>query len=403
MSTQAGKLRSADQSISESGLAVGAATDYREGVAPKVLILVPHRLADDRGEAVRKGVRPQADYDSLAAALREAPGGAADILDLNSVDQDGHWLVRFVQRLFGPYWALAALGHRRCRGYDAVFSHSEIVGLPFALMAALRGGPRHVMTAYYLTGKRNALWYRVLRIHRLIDTIFTQAREQYETGRGALFLPSDKLVHVDACGYIDSNFFAATPIPTVDERQICSAGREYRDYETLLRAMADLPDVRLKVDPASPWSLHADELAGVKLPPNVEVCRMEIGAVCRLYAESAAVVVPLHPNPIGAGTTTLVEAMSMGKPVVITQSSDGSFAGRADLEDGQNVILVEPHDVAGMRNAIERLMSDRRLCARVGANARRWAERHASREQWLGVMLRALSGDRPAQHSRHER
>jgi glycosyltransferase involved in cell wall biosynthesis len=400
MSTEAENLFAADDRlVSASDPGARVTTDHSEAIGLKVLMLVPQRLADDRNEAVRKGVRPQADYDALAAALRDAPGGKADILDLNSLERNRHWLIRLVQRLAGPYWALAVLGHLRCQEYDAVFSHSEIVGLPFALMAALPG-PRHVMTAYYLTGKRNAFWYRGLRVHRRIDAILTQAREQDETGRKALRLPDDKLVHVDACGYIDSKFFAATPVTAVQEQQLCSAGREYRDYETLIKAMADLPKVTLKVDPASPWSLHSDELAGVKLPPNVEVCRMEIGAVCRLYAESAAVVIPLHPNAIGAGTTTLVEAMSMGKPVIITQSKDGSFAGRADLEDGHNVILVEPHDVAGLRNAIERLMRDRDLRARIGANARHWAERHAGREQWLGIMLCALRGSPATERSR---
>jgi glycosyltransferase involved in cell wall biosynthesis len=402
MSTQAENLCAADRLVSASDLGTRDTTDHSEAVGLKVLMLVPQRLADDRNEAVRKGVRPQADYDALAAALSGAPGGKADILDLSSLERNRHWLIRLVQRLAGPYWALALLGHLRYQGYDAVFSHSEIVGLPFALMAALPG-PRHVMTAYYLTGRRNAFWHRVLRVHRRIDTIFTQAREQYETGRKALRLPDDKLVHVEACGYVDSNFFAATPVAAVPEQQLCSAGREYRDYETLIKAMADLPKLTLKVDPASPWSLQSDELAGVKLPPNVEVCRMELGAVCRLYAESAAVVIPLHPNAIGAGTTTLVEAMSMGKPVIITRSKDGSFAGRADLEDGHNVILVEPHDIAGLRSAIERLMGDRDLRTRIGANARQWAERHAGREQWLGIMLRALRGSPATERSRHDR
>ena len=93
----------------------------------------------------------------------------------------------------------------------------------------------------------------------------------------------------------------------------------------------------------------------------------------------------------------------MGKPVIITRSKDGSFSGRADLADGQNVILVEPHNVAALRSAIERLMGDRDLRTRIGGNARQWAERHAGRDQWLGTIQRALSGSRPTQRPRHER
>jgi glycosyltransferase involved in cell wall biosynthesis len=395
MSMVGQNLHAAEERISTSNIRATLATNGSKTVGMKVLMLVPQKLADDREEAVRQGERPQADYDAVAAALREAPRGKGDILDLSSVERDGGWVIRLVRLLFGPYWALAALGHLRCKEYDAVFSHSEIVGLPFALIAALKGRPRHVMTAYYLNGRRNALWYRVLLIHRQIDKIFTQSREQYETGRKALYLSDDKLIHVEQCGYIDSKFFAGTPAVTVDERQICSAGREHRDYGTLIKAMADLPDFKLKVDPASPWSLQADGLANLKLPPNVEVCRMKLGTVRRLYAESAVVVVPLHSNAIGAGTTTLVEAMSMGKPVIITRSKDGSFARRSDLVDGQNVILVGEYNVAALRDAIERLMGDANLRARIGASGRRWAERHAGRDPWLEIVLPALSGKRP--------
>jgi glycosyltransferase involved in cell wall biosynthesis len=395
MFTMQRKLFVTDDSVTPSALQSTLSTNRRKTVGTKVLILIPQKLSDERHEAVCQGARPQADYDAVAVALLEAPGGKGDILDLSSVERERHWLIRLVRRLFGPYWALAALGHLRCAEYDVVFSHSEIVGLPFALFAVLRRRPRHVMTAYYLSGKRNALWYRALRIHRRVDTIFTQARQQNEIGRKAFRLSSDKLVHVEGCGFIDSKFFAATPIVPVKEGQICSAGREYRDYETLIAAIDSLPDVKLKVDPNSPWSLQVDGLAGLKLPTNVEVCRMEFGRVRLLYAESAAVVIPLHSNLIGAGTTTLVEAMSMGKPVIVTRSKDGSFAGRAGLVDGQNVILVEPNNVADLRNAIARLMGDQELRARIGVNARRWAERHAARDQWLGTILQALRGVQP--------
>jgi glycosyltransferase involved in cell wall biosynthesis len=395
MFTMQRKLFVMDDSVTPAALESTPSTNRRKIVGTKVLILIPQKLSDERHEAVCQGSRPQADYDAVAVALREAPGGKGDILDLSSVERERHWLIQLVRRLFGPYWALAALGHLRRAEYDVVFSHSEIVGLPFALFGVLRRRPRHVMTAYYLSGKRNALWYRALRIHRHVDTIFTQARQQHEIGRKALRLPSDKLVHVEGCGFIDSKFFAATPVVPVKEGQICSAGREFRDYETLIAAMDGLPDVRLRVDPNSPWSLQVDGLASLKLPPNVETCRMEFGTVRLLYAESAVVVIPLHSNLIGAGTTTLVEAMSMGKPVIVTMSKDGTFAGRAGLVDGQNLILVESHNVTELRNAIARLMGDPELRARIGTNARRWAQRHAARDQWLGTILQALRAGQP--------
>src|ERR1700730_7602432 len=119
----------------------------------KLLLLINHHLPHDRLEAALKGERPQADYDAVAEAVRALPGGQADILDRNSLDREGGWLIGMVRRLFGYNIALALLGYQRCHQYDAVFSHSELVALPLAfLIRPLPRRPRHVTTAYYLSG-----------------------------------------------------------------------------------------------------------------------------------------------------------------------------------------------------------------------------------------------------------
>jgi len=359
----------------------------------KALILFSHALAADRHERVRRGEHPQADYDALAEAIRATPGGQADILDMTEVARERGWLVRLSRRWLGDYWAMAMLAFLRCRQYDVVMSHSEIVGLPLSLLLALLWRrPRHVSVAFYLHGRRNWVWYRLLRSHNRIDKIILQSRTQYEIGRTRLRIPESGLLNLESCGYVDIRFFEDRPVLPVNERQVCSAGREFRDFATLVKAAAGLPDIAVKIDPASPWSLHRNYLADEPTPANVEICRLELGTIWRLYGESAVVAVPLLPNPISAGSTTLVEAMAMGKPVIVTRSADGGFAGWADLIDGENVILVNPGDVDDMRRAIALLMGDPELRQRIGANGRRWAQKHAGREEWLRIMLGALSG-----------
>jgi hypothetical protein len=156
----------------------------RQDAGRMKLLLVIGLCLDDRREAEGKGERPQLDYDALAEAVRAVPGGQADILDRNLVDREAGWLVRLVRCLCGYNIALALFGYQRCYQYDAVFSHSELVALPFAFLIRPRSRrPRHA--AYYLTGRRNALLYRLLGVHRGIDTIFTLSREQFETARSA--------------------------------------------------------------------------------------------------------------------------------------------------------------------------------------------------------------------------
>lgn len=358
----------------------------------KMLLLVSGNLADNRHDPVREGVRPKADFDALAEAVRALPGGHADILGINAIEQEGGWLTRLAGRYLSQFIALALLGYQHCDQYDVIYSHDEGVASPLAFLLWLRPWrPRHIANAFYLTGWRNAFWYRVLGVHRGLDTLFTVSREQYETGL-KLKIPVSKLKLLESCGHIDAGFFLSATGRPVNERQICSAGREFRDYGTLLAAVAELPTVKLKIDPASPWSRQQDTAGHSQLPPNTELAYMKIGEVRQLYAESAVVAVPLRTNPIGAGSTTMLEAMLMGKPVIITRSRDGSFAGRRDLIDGEHVIMVDPGDVAGWRKAIERLMGDPELRSRIGAKGREWAVRYTNRKQWLEIMIDALRG-----------
>jgi glycosyltransferase involved in cell wall biosynthesis len=357
----------------------------------KVLLLVPHVLSAGRRKAVEEGRRPKPDYDALAEAIQSLPGGEADILDRSTVDREPHPLVRFVRRVAGYNWALALLGFLGCQHYDVVFTHAENIGAPLALMLkSLTRRPRHVTTANYMTGWRNRLWYRLLAVDRQMDAIFTLSEENYQTALTKLRIPKHKLRLLDAYGFVDIDFYRACPKQMVNEHQVCAVGREFRDYGTLFRAVAALPEVRLKVESNSPWSIHPSTVEHLEIPANVEICRLEFGTVRTLYAESAIVAIPLRPNPIGAGFTVLLEAMAMGKPVIITNSPDSSYAGRRQIIHGENVLMVRAGDVEGWQLALKRLIDDPALRARLGENARLWVQNNASRKTWLAVMLGAF-------------
>ncbi len=82
------------------------------------------------------------------------------------------------------------------------------------------------------------------------------------------------------------------------------------------------------------------------------------------YLERAAVVVcPSRREGYGVVAR---QAMAYGRPVVATR-----VGGLADaVVDGETGLLVEPGDVEGLRAALERLLGDPALRARLGAAAR---------------------------------
>jgi glycosyltransferase involved in cell wall biosynthesis len=88
-----------------------------------------------------------------------------------------------------------------------------------------------------------------------------------------------------------------------------------------------------------------------------------------------AVHASTRPEPFGL---TIVEAMSCGKPVVVSAAG-----GAAELfTPGHDGLGHSPGDAAGLAAAIARLAADPRLRERLGANARRTAVERFSRERF---------------------
>jgi glycosyltransferase involved in cell wall biosynthesis len=94
-----------------------------------------------------------------------------------------------------------------------------------------------------------------------------------------------------------------------------------------------------------------------------------------LIAGAVLMVLPLQPSVHAGGISTLLEAMSSGKPVIVSTSP-----GLADYaEDGVNCRVVPSGDPVALRQAIDALLADDAERGRLGANARRFAVGSCSR------------------------
>jgi glycosyltransferase involved in cell wall biosynthesis len=83
--------------------------------------------------------------------------------------------------------------------------------------------------------------------------------------------------------------------------------------------------------------------------------------------ESSFYVVPLQSINFAGGDSSLLQAMSFGKPVVATRAP----STETYLEHGKTGLLVEPGDVDGMRQAVLHLWRNPDEAARMGKEARR--------------------------------
>jgi glycosyltransferase involved in cell wall biosynthesis len=310
------------------------------------------------------------DYIGLAGAL------GADILDYAALEAEAGPPVVRIARQFGRDAGLAALAYSRLRDYDVIYSNSESVSIPLGLLlkrAARR--PGHLMIGHRLTPKKKRPFLRAIR--KQVDIVFVYASPQRDYAIDCLGYAPEQVRLVPF--HADDRFYRPMPPSQgAPERMICSAGLEWRDYPTLIEAVSGL-DVQVALAAASPWSKHRNETAGRELPPNVSARPYEYVELRQLYADARFVVVPLYENDFQAGITTILEAMAMGKTVIVTRT-----IGQIDtIVDGRNGLYAPPGDAAALRAAIVRLLDQPDEASRLGERARADVEQDLSLEHWI--------------------
>lgn len=370
-------------------------------MSSRTLFVVSARLDRSAREAVVAGRWPRKDFFGIAEALH------ADVLDETFVERDR--LGRLLARRVGVYRAQIALAFLRRKRYSVIFCDGEHTGLPLSvLLSMVRRPPRLVMIGHLLTtpGKRAVL--RRLRPQRRIDTMILHATRQVESARSELGFAESQVALLPY--QVDPEFWSARPAVS-DEAVICTAGLEYRDYPTLFKAVDGLP-LRLVVAAGSRWSTHRATEAE-RTPSNVEVTSLDYDALRTLYAGARFVVVPLHDIENQAGVTTMLEAMSMGKAVIVTasrgqrdlvrgrlctrdgvgsvlQGGPAVYGVSGDLAEAETGLYVPPGDPVALRTAISYLLAHPVEAERMGAAGRRVVAEHMSLDQFvrrIGILV----------------
>lgn len=271
---------------------------------------------------------------------------------------------------------------RRIPDLDVVFSDGEQVGVPLAMLMMARGGRiPHLVLGHRLTSRQKRPFFTALKCHNAMTRIVVHSSHQLDAAQKQLGIEREKLHRLPY--YADGTFWQHPPV--MEEKLVASAGREQRDYDTLAQACEDL-NVRVFIADGSVHSPHANHRQPRRWPRNVEAGFANYVQLRDLYARAAVVVVPLIENDFQAGVTTILEAMAMGKAIVVSAT-----AGQADVvEDGVTGLMVPPGDPRALRDAVHRLLDLPRERRRLGRNARDAFEAWFTLERYVEALLGQL-------------
>lgn len=90
--------------------------------------------------------------------------------------------------------------------------------------------------------------------------------------------------------------------------------------------------------------------------------------------------------------TGLLEAMSLAKPCVHARTD--AITDYGVFEDGENIILINPHDVKGSAEKLSHYLNNRQELNRIGRNARDTIEQHFNLEKQMDGFLEKVSYSR---------
>lgn len=344
---------------------------------PRVLVINAYPL-DWRLQEVREGLRPD---QELYGVNHFAEGD----YEVELMPQEQRRVLRTVSaalrhRRFplpvGDLWQQLAAWRRAADGADLIYaaSQSEAHALGYLRAAGLLKIPlvvvAHHPPAYYRGSALQAPLLRwSLRGCDAVPCLNTATARAVNTLAPRTPHPRAKTLPWGP----DARFF--TPAGTLGDLFV-SAGQAGRDFATFAAAAAaaGVPGHIVTLTTAVPQGVAgggvrpgiSEYAPGVKLDlrrPDDWMTHVELRS---LYRRARAVAIPLERTSYLAGLTSLMDALAMGLPVVMTRTPFIDI----DLEAQGIGMWVDAGDAHGWRAALEKLRDDPDEAAVMGARGR---------------------------------
>ncbi len=367
----------------------------------RIAVLVSSPIRGGLAEAIAAGEAPRRDYFEL----RDMLGGEL----MSPPDKPGR-LYTALRKVGGNAFAMAWTGWARRKEYDVIVADQEYTGLLLALIFKLTRTRRgHVMISHYLSPLKKQVFFRVLKAQSHIDRTICYSTAQEKLARTKLGLHDDQVSLV--LHPADNAFWK--PAASSSEREtdnemlrqvgldlpdgtpvVCSAGLEFRDYPTLMKAVVGVGGVgahgrvplpagtHVVIAASSPWSKRKNTAEDVDIPENVHLVSLKPLQLRALYRRAQVVAIPLYDVDFQAGSLVAYEAMACGKPVVITRTR-----GQSDIvRENETGFYVPTGDPNAMSAALNRLLADPPLAEKMGARSREVVERGLNLYTYLDRM-----------------
>lgn len=290
---------------------------------------------------------------------------AGDFIDYRVYDRVPKWWRRIEQLLRVDLY-LAYRAKAIADQYDIIWANSEKAAIPLSF---LNIGQPLVVVLQYPESPLRMLLIKLTGIAGRWDGVGIVSKDAREMLQSELGVDPAKIFQ-----YYAARTDLFQPVDQTDG-QILSMGVAKRDYETMIRALTELPGYQTEIFLSSRYGDHyCGKIQGaaswIRFPARItdEELRSR-------YQHARFVVVPLRTTShSGAGVTSVFEASASGKAVIATDTGGMN----SYIVHGKTGLLVPPGDTAAMRDAIRTLWENPELAREMGKAGREFVEQHYS-------------------------
>jgi glycosyltransferase involved in cell wall biosynthesis len=327
-------------------------------------------------EVERRGVRVSHNLERAGRPPRWA--GAADATINRPLYASGG---------YGGDFASVLSSLRRLNAAEVIFSTVDTVGVPLILLKRARlVRPPIVYVSVGLPERLVQL--RRDRMRRFYVNAFRRAKalvayseneaEWLRTWLG----PGGPPVEFVPFGVDVMSF---RPVRREPETDVLSVGVDpRRDFELLVAIAARHPELSFRIVAGAERARSLGTLpANVTLETDIPLERVR-----ERLAQARVVALPVRDNSYSGATTTLLQAMAMAKPVVVSQTA--AIAEGYELDDGVNCRLVPPGDADAFERTILDVLTSADAAASLGTRARQTVERSLSWERYTDALWNVL-------------
>lgn len=280
---------------------------------------------------------------------------------------------------------------RRLRDANIIVSSVDNVGVPLVWLNALGllrpsllyvsiGLPERITS---ITSPLTRALYRCL--YRKVPRFVTYGWEEAFRLRAWLGLPADSDRVVFIPFGVDHHAFTPQPDTIVDTDVLSVGADMQRDFKTLLQVATELPSVSFRIITSS---RHVAAFGTV--PANVDIrTNVPFAEIRTALASARIIALPCHENTYSSGTTTLLQALAMAKPVVATRT--GAIRDGYRLQDNINCRLVAPGSAPELSAALQSLLANSASQAGLGLAGRQTIETHLTWTHYVARFAKLLS------------